>query len=94
MSCAGDEDGKDLQSNRRLDNSDLEELVSTAISYLAVHGSVMNETKEADSKMVHSPFALFPSVVPKDCFKQAYKLATLFNLVAFRISNSPDYLLK
>jgi glutathione synthetase len=94
MSCAGDEDGKDLQSNRRLDNSDLEELVSTAISYLAVHGSVMNETKEADSKIVHSPFALFPSVVPKDCFKQAYKLAALFNLVAFRISNSPDYLLK
>lgn len=77
-----------------IDSNTLEELVNSAISYLSVHGAVMNEKKETDSKLVHSPFALFPSVVPKDCFDLAWKLAPLFNLVAFRISNSPEYLLK
>ncbi|EME30421.1 glutathione synthase [Galdieria sulphuraria] len=54
----------------------------------------MNDTKEKNSKLVHSPFALFPSVVPKDCFELACKLAPVFNLLAFRLSNCPEYLLK
>ncbi|GJQ10546.1 hypothetical protein GpartN1_g2831.t1 [Galdieria partita] len=77
-----------------MDSKELDELVSTAVSYLSVHGSVMNDTKENDSKLVHAPFALYPSAVPKDCFELAWKLAPLFNLLAFRMSNCPEYLLK
>eukprot|EP00871_Galdieria_phlegrea_P002888 jgi/Galph1/35/GphlegSOOS_G4835.1 len=79
---------------QNLPNDTLEEYVSNATSYLSVHGAVMNQTKESSSLIIHAPFTLFPSPVPQKSYELAWRLAPLFNLLAFRLSSCPEYLIK
>ncbi|KAF5901535.1 glutathione synthetase, partial [Clarias magur] len=72
----------------------IKELEAIAKDSALLHGVLMRTKESPNSSEVvsYAPFALFPSPVPRGLFHQALNMATLFNRLIDRVSQSPRFL--
>lgn len=68
-----------------------EALIVEAISFASTHGLVM-VSRSDPKELVHAPFTLYPSGVPRSCFDFGCRLTPLFNALVDRLACDDTFL--
>lgn len=69
-------------------------LLDEALSFAIAHGLVIAKSKDAvvGTNVNHAPFTLYPSPIPRECYKTAVFVTPALNTLVNRISGNLQYL--
>ncbi|XP_048752189.2 glutathione synthetase-like [Ostrea edulis] len=78
----------------KIEEKKLQSLIESAIDRALIDGALMRTKENPGSSVVvnHSPFALFPSVVPQSLMEKAKGIQKSFNLLMHRVSHDHHFL--